>query len=80
VGSHGVTANCVALGTMKTGGLEEAIAENPERETKMARHYTVPRLGRPEDPAALVALLCSEAGSWITGQTYPVDGGYSAAL
>ena len=37
-------------------------------------------LWRPEDPAVLVALLCSEAGSWITGQTYPVDGGYSSAL
>jgi 2-hydroxycyclohexanecarboxyl-CoA dehydrogenase len=80
VGPHGVTANCVALGTMKTGALEEALVENPELETKMARHYTVPRLGRPEDPAMLVALLCSEAGSWITGQTYPVDGGYSSAL
>ena len=38
------------------------------------------RLGRPSDPALLVALLCSEAGSWITGQVYPVDGGYSSAL
>ncbi len=80
VGAHGVTANCVALGTMKTGVLEEAIGKNPELEPKMARHYTVPRLGRPEDPALLVALLCSDAGSWITGQTYPVDGGYSSAL
>ncbi len=80
VGPHGVTANCVALGTMKTGVLEDALTKNPELENKMARHYTVPRLGRPEDPALLVALLCSEAGSWITGQTYPVDGGYSSAL
>ena len=54
--------------------------QNPDLEAKMARRYTVPRLGRPEDPAVLVALLCSEAGSWITGQTYPVDGGYSSAL
>jgi 2-hydroxycyclohexanecarboxyl-CoA dehydrogenase len=80
VGPHGVTANCVALGTMKTGALEDALVLNPELEAKMARHYTVPRLGRPDDPAVLVALLCSDAGSWITGQTYPVDGGYSSAL
>jgi NAD(P)-dependent dehydrogenase (short-subunit alcohol dehydrogenase family) len=80
VGAHGVTANCVALGTMKTGALEGALVTNPELEAKMARHYTVPRLGRPDDPALLVALLCSEAGSWITGQTYPVDGGYAPTL
>ncbi len=80
VGAHGVTANCVALGTMKTGVLEEALVTNPELEAKMARHYTVPRLGTPADPALLVALLCSDAGAWITGQTYPVDGGYSSAL
>ncbi len=80
VGAHGVTANCVALGTMKTGVTEEALTRNPELEAKLARPYTVPRLGRPEDPAVLVALLCSEAGAWITGQVYPVDGGYAAAL
>jgi 3-oxoacyl-[acyl-carrier protein] reductase len=80
VGPHGVTANCVSLGTMKTGVMEEALASNPDLERKLVRPYTVPRLGRPEDPALLVALLCSEAGSWITGQVYPVDGGYSSAL
>jgi NAD(P)-dependent dehydrogenase (short-subunit alcohol dehydrogenase family) len=80
VGAHGVTANCVSLGTMKTGPTEDAIARDPALEAKLARPYTVPRLGRPEDPALLVALLCSDAGAWITGQTYPVDGGYSPSL
>jgi NAD(P)-dependent dehydrogenase (short-subunit alcohol dehydrogenase family) len=80
VGAHGVTANCVALGTMKTGVTEGAIDRNPELEAKLSRPYTVPRLGRPADPAMLVALLCSEAGSWITGQVYPVDGGYAPTL
>ena len=80
VGAHGVTANCVALGTMKTGVMADALVRRPELEAKLVRAYTVPRLGRPEDPALLVTLLCSEAGSWITGQTYPVDGGYAAAL
>ncbi|HEV7525898.1 MAG TPA: SDR family oxidoreductase [Acidimicrobiia bacterium] len=80
VGAHGVTANCVALGTMRTGPTEEALAQNPALEAKLARPYTIPRLGLPADPAPLVALLCSDAGSWITGQVYPVDGGYASAL
>jgi 3-oxoacyl-[acyl-carrier protein] reductase len=65
---------------MKTGPTENAIDRDPGLEAKLARPYTIPRLGRPEDPATLVALLCSEAGSWITGQVYPVDGGYASSL
>jgi len=80
VGAHGVTANCVALGTMRTGFSEDAVDRHPDLEQKLARHYTVPRLGLPSDVAPLVVLLCSEAGAWITGQVYPVDGGYAPAL
>jgi 2-hydroxycyclohexanecarboxyl-CoA dehydrogenase len=80
VGAHGVTANCVSLGTMNTGVLADALVENPELETRLARHYPIPRVGEPGEPATLVALLCSDAASWITGQVYPVDGGYVSAL
>ena len=80
VGAHGVTANCVSLGTMRSGFTAAAIDENPDLERKLARAYVVPRLGEASDPAALVALLCSDAGEWITGQVYPVDGGYAQAL
>jgi 3-oxoacyl-[acyl-carrier protein] reductase len=80
VGRHGVTANCVALGTMKTGAFAEALKTNPELEERLARPYPVPRVGEPEDPALLIALLCSDAAGWITGQVYPVDGGYVSAL
>ena len=80
VGRHGVTANCVALGTMKTGAFAEALVADPALEQRLARHYPIPRAGEPGDPAALVALLCSDAAGWITGQVYPVDGGYVSAL
>jgi 3-oxoacyl-[acyl-carrier protein] reductase len=80
VGREGVTANCVALGTMKTGAFAEALEHNPELEQKLARNYPVPRVGDAGDPAVLVALLCSDAAGWITGQVYPVDGGYVNAL
>lgn len=80
VGRHGVTANCVSLGTMKTGAFADALANDPSLEHKLARNYPIPRVGDPSDPAALVTLLCSDAASWITGQVIPVDGGYVQAL
>lgn len=80
VGKYGVTVNCVALGSILTGPLAEAVAADPEFEARQSKPYPVPRLGRPDDPAALIALLASDAASWITGQVIPVDGGYVMAL
>ncbi len=80
VGRHGVTVNCIALGTMRHGALAEAIERHPELGARLARAYPVGRLGEVEDPAPLAVLLCSDAASWITGQVYPVDGGYFPAL
>lgn len=80
VGQHGVTANCVSLGTMRSGHTQAALEQLPDLEQRLSRGYVVPRLGEPSDVAPLVVLLCSDAGAWITGQVYPVDGGYAPAL
>jgi 2-hydroxycyclohexanecarboxyl-CoA dehydrogenase len=80
VAPHGVTVNCIALGTMRTGATAAALEADPELERRLARAYPLGRIGHPQDVAPLAALLCSEAGSWITGQVYPVDGGYAPAL
>ena len=80
VGRQGVTVNCIALGSMLHGVMEEMAEADPEFEPKRARSYPVGRLGRVDDPAPLAVLLCSDASEWVTGQVYPVDGGYASAL
>lgn len=80
VGRRGVTVNCLSLGTMKHGALAAAIERDPELEDRLARAYPAGRLGHVGDPAPLAVLLCSDAAEWITGQVYPVDGGYFPAL
>ena len=46
----------------------------------MLKQYVVRRRGEPSDIAAMVCFLASEMTSWITGQTYPVNGGYTLSL
>jgi NAD(P)-dependent dehydrogenase (short-subunit alcohol dehydrogenase family) len=77
VGRHGITANCVALGTIRIGGKD---AELHPAQEKIVRRYPVARPGLPDDVSHLVALLASDAGEWITGQTIPVNGGVSTSL
>ena len=80
VGRKGVTVNCIALGSMQHGALADAVDADPDLEKKLTTQYPVGRLGRVDDPAPLAVLLCSDAAEWITGQVYPVDGGYAPAL
>lgn len=81
-GRSGVTANCVSLGTIQSEHMIEAMkeAEPSEQMKKALKPYLLPRLGTPNDPAALVVFLASDLAGWITAQTYPVNGGYSPAL
>ena len=51
-----------------------------EMATAILRDYVIRRPGQPDEVASLVVYLSSEHGQWITGQTYPLNGGYSFAL
>lgn len=82
VGRFGITCNAIALSTLEPQLEPDAktafLASDAAR--AITARYAIRRLGRPDDVAAMVLFLCSDAASWITGQTYPVNGGYSFAL
>ncbi|HLY81495.1 MAG TPA: SDR family NAD(P)-dependent oxidoreductase [Acidimicrobiales bacterium] len=82
VGRYGITVNNISLGTMRTP-ISAAMWDDPsqsEHQKAALANYVVRRPGEPEDPAWLIASLVSPHASWITGQTYPVNGGYTFAL
>lgn len=81
-GRHGITANCISLSTLEPALNESARSEflaSEQAKEHLAR-YVIRRFGQPEDVAAMTLFLCVDAASWITGQTYPVNGGYSFAV
>ena len=42
--------------------------------------YVIRRRGTPDDVAGIVTFLASDHASWITGQTYAVNGGFTFSL
>jgi NAD(P)-dependent dehydrogenase (short-subunit alcohol dehydrogenase family) len=71
----GVRVNAVAPAVVRTR-FSTALYEG--REEQVAAAYPLRRLGTPEDVAALVGFLVSDAAAWITGETVRVDGGLLA--
>lgn len=80
LGRHQITANSIAIALTMTPAIEDHLKSDPERIKKVMNNYVVRRLGRPDDIANMALFLASDASSWITGQTYPVNGGFTFAL
>jgi len=68
-----VRVNALAPGLVKTK-LAAALWEGPG-EDRIAAHIPLRRLGLPDDIATAALFLASDASSWVTGQTFVVDGG-----
>jgi 3-hydroxybutyrate dehydrogenase len=86
-GPHGVTSNTVCPAYVRTPLVEgqiaaqaktHGIAEDEVIERIMLVEPVIKRLVEPEEVAEIVAFLCGEAASFITGSAITVDGGWSA--
>jgi NAD(P)-dependent dehydrogenase (short-subunit alcohol dehydrogenase family) len=71
-GKHGVRCNAITPGLILTPAGE---ANGAEMIAFFVRHALTRKLGRPEDIAAMVALLASDEGRFITAQVIAIDGG-----
>lgn len=71
----GIRVNAVLPGTVRTPMLEGFTGGDPATIEAMGRAQPIGRLASPEEVAAAVGWLCSDAASYVTGACLPVDGG-----
>lgn len=76
--ARGIRVNDVCPGMIRTPMVDKMIAEGqgPELESALKTLVPMNRMGRPEEIADAVLWLCSDAASYVTGQSISVDGGY----
>lgn len=77
-GKHGVRVNAVCPGTIDTPMVGRMAAGGEFDPEAAAAGVPLGRIGRPEEIAAAVLWLCSDAASYVTGVALPVDAGYTA--
>ncbi len=80
LGRYQITANCIAIAATVTPATEKRMMGDPEQMKRVMQNYIIRRPGQPTDVANMVLFLASDSNSWITGQTYPVNGGFTMAL
>jgi NAD(P)-dependent dehydrogenase (short-subunit alcohol dehydrogenase family) len=76
LGPFGITANCIAPGPFLTDMPASVLSEAEKR--TFADRTALGRWAQPSELVGPALMLCSEAGSYVTGQTLFVDGGYLA--
>ena len=75
-GQYGIRANALAPGVIKTR-LSEALWQEPAVGEAVVQKTPLGRLGEIEDVAGVVVYLASDASSFVTGDTFVIDGGSS---
>lgn len=77
-GKDNIRVNAVAAGITRSRMTADTV-NNPAYSAPALARTPAGRLGEPNDIAGPILFLTSEAASWVTGQTLPVDGGFTIA-
>lgn len=79
-GRHGIRANVICPGSVRTPIWAETLAKTPDVFERLTAWYPLGRVGEAEDIAHAALFLASDEASWITGAVLPVDGGLTAGM
>jgi NAD(P)-dependent dehydrogenase (short-subunit alcohol dehydrogenase family) len=79
-GPHGIRANTIVPGSIRTPIWNHRLKERPGLLDALRRWYPVERIGEPEDVAAAILFLSSAEASFVSGASLVVDGGLTAGL
>lgn len=74
LGQKGIRVNAISGGPIDTDALK-AFPNYEEVKAEVEKRSPLNRMGLPNDLAGIAYFLCSDEASWITGQTFIVDGG-----
>jgi NAD(P)-dependent dehydrogenase (short-subunit alcohol dehydrogenase family) len=75
--TQGVRINSICPGTARTKMVNDWLGGDPENEAQVEALHPIGRIAAPEEIAALVMWLCSDAASFMCGAAIPIDGGYT---
>ncbi|MFJ2620460.1 SDR family NAD(P)-dependent oxidoreductase [Glutamicibacter sp. NPDC087344] len=73
----GIRVNAIAPGYFATDMTKDFVAENPQKAAHWIGKIPAGRMGQPEELGGLLTFLASEQSSYVVGQTYIIDGGYT---
>jgi NAD(P)-dependent dehydrogenase (short-subunit alcohol dehydrogenase family) len=75
--TQGIRVNAVCPGTARTKMVDDWLGGDPANEAQVEALHPIGRIAAPEEIAALVIWLCSDAASFMLGAAVPIDGGYT---